>query len=76
MRCHDILQHISGTNMDAIEKILIDGIENLFNDCQPCEPIYTSKYMQWNMKLNLIMFQGWYSKYVFCGSLISLVHNE
>ena len=30
MRCHDILQQISGTNMDAVEKILIDGIQNLF----------------------------------------------
>ena len=31
MRCHDILQQISGTNMDAVEKILIDGIKFVHN---------------------------------------------
>ena len=29
MRCHDISQQVSGTNMDAVEKILIDEIETL-----------------------------------------------
>ena len=30
MRCHDILQQISGTNMDAVEKILMYEVQNVF----------------------------------------------